>query len=266
MEKKVKKPRGFYVEKGSFFAHAAVTILVLSVAARLLGTMNLWGDMPKLLVQVALPVGSALLFILFILLLGRAALWATILPVLGGAAFFILSVFDSGFGWPLFICIALAFLAAFLYTATLTGMIRSKWLIVFVFALIFAYQIVFRAMPVFGDEQNPVSFVNGMLLLSSLGMVFAMFCASLALRRRKSVKTAQEQPAAEESPSPKPDEPVSEEIPASEPADESELIENLILPAEQEESAFDPAFDMAAAEAASDEIGPAGPEESKPEQ
>ena len=61
MEKKEKEPRGFYVEKGSFFAHAAVIVLVFSIAARLLGTIGLWGDMTQLLIQVLLPVGSALL-------------------------------------------------------------------------------------------------------------------------------------------------------------------------------------------------------------
>ena len=263
MEKKTKKPRGFYVEKGSFFAHAAVTILVLSMAARLLGTLNLWsGNMTTLLVQVALPVGSALLFILFILLLGRVALWTTILPVLGGAAFFILSVFDSGFGWPLFICIALAFLAAFLYTATLTGMIRSKWLIVTVFALIFAYQIVFRAMPAFGDEKNPVSFVDGMLLLSSLGMVFAMFCASLALRRKKRVKT-ESVPSESKEPDAAPEAAAGGESPAPAPAEEIAPSVDEILSAEKEQSAFAPAVD--AADAAAEENAAVFGEESSRE-
>lgn len=184
MENAEKELRGFFVEKGSFFAHAAVTVLVISIAARLLGTMTLWGDMPSLIGHVLLPVGCSLLFILFILLLGRIALWTTILPVLGGAAFFILAVFAEGPGWPLFVCIALAFLAAFLYTATLLGMLRSKWLLVLVFLLIFAYQVVFRAIPVFSDTRDPVGFSDGMKLLSSMGMVFAMFCAALSFKRR----------------------------------------------------------------------------------
>lgn len=184
MEKKEKEARGFYVEKGSFFAHAAVIILVFSIAARLLGTISLWGDMTQLLIQTLLPVGCALLFILFILLLGRIALWTTILPVLGGAAFFILSSFGKE-PLTLFICIALAFLAAFIYTATLAGMIRTKWILALVFAMILAYQIIFRAIPVFGDTTKPVSFIDGMTLLSSLGLVFAMLCASLSLRRKK---------------------------------------------------------------------------------
>ena len=193
MEKTEKEPRGFYVEKGSFFVHAAVTVLALSMAARLLGTMNLWGDPSRMITQILLPIGCSLLYILLILLLGRIALWPTILPVLGGAAFFILSRFDTP-SWPLFICIALAFLAAFLYTATLAGLIRSKWLLVLAFALIFAYQIVFCAVPVFGDQKTPVSFADGMTLLSALGMIFAMLLATLAFRRKKAVKPAPDLP------------------------------------------------------------------------
>ena len=194
MEQTEKEPRGFYVEKGSFFAHAAVTLLVLSIAARLLGTMSLWSDLNQMIIHIFLPVGCSLLFIVFILLLGRVALWSTILPVLGGAAFFILSIFNQGPGWPLFICIALAFLASFIYTATLAGMIRGKWLLILVLLLIFAYQVVFRAIPAFGNAQDPVSFVDGMSLLSSLGMVCSVLCASLSFRRKKSVKAEPELP------------------------------------------------------------------------
>lgn len=193
MENTEKEPRGFYVEKGSFFAHAAVTLLVLSIAARLLGTMKLWGNMPQMIIQILLPTGSALLFILFIILFGRVALWTTILPVLGGAAFFTLSIFDKGPGWPLFICIALAFLTAFLYTATLSGMIRTKWLLALVLLLIFAYQ-VYLAIPLFRETDQTLSFADGMAQISSLGLVFAIFCASLALRRKKAAKIEPELP------------------------------------------------------------------------
>ena len=110
MEKQKKQHKGFYVEKGSFFVHAAVTILALSMVFRLLGTLHCWGDMFQLATQIALPVGSAVLMILFLLFFGRIALWTTILPVLGGAAFFILAEVDHNPSWPMFICIALAFL------------------------------------------------------------------------------------------------------------------------------------------------------------
>ena len=185
METEKKRPRGFYVEKGSFFVHACVVLLAVAVAARLLGTMNLWGDMFMIATQIALPVGCALLFMLFILLLGRVALWTTILPVLGGAAFFILSVTGESVAMKMVICIVLAFIGAFVYTATLSGMIISKWPNAIVFLLIFACQIAFIAIPAFSDPAEPISFAKGMTLISSICMVLAMLLASLAIRRKK---------------------------------------------------------------------------------
>lgn len=194
MEKEAKKPRGFYVEKGSFFVHASVILLALAIAARLLGTMGLWGDAFALATQIILPVVCALLFILFILLFGRIALWTTILPVLGGAAFFILSATAGSEQLRMIICIILSFIASFIYTATLAGMIRTKWVNAAVFAVILAYQVGYLAIPAFSNLQDPISFADGMKLLSSIGIILAMLCASLAIRRRKAPKETGELP------------------------------------------------------------------------
>ena len=194
MEKQKKQHKGFYVEKGSFFVHAAVTILALSMVFRLLGTLHCWGDMFQLATQIALPVGSAVLMILFLLFFGRIALWTTILPVLGGAAFFILAEVDHNPSWPMFICIALAFLAVFVYTATLTNLIRTKWLNVIVFLGILVYQCWAVAYPAFVLAAEPISFAEGMALLSAIGIVLSMLLVSLAIRRRKPVKEEVELP------------------------------------------------------------------------
>ncbi len=185
MEKESKQTRGFYVEKGSFFSHASVVILAVAVAARLLGTMSLWSNSFLLATQILLPIGCALLFSLFLLLLGRIALWTTILPVLGGAAFFILSASGAGFGLQMIVCIVMSFAATFIYTATLAGMFRTKWLNVIIFVLILVYQIAFHAVPSFGNSVEPISFAAGMVQISSICFVLALLFASLAFRRRK---------------------------------------------------------------------------------
>lgn len=194
MYKDKKEPRGFFVEKESFFVHACVVILAVAIVARLLGTMTLWSDPFLLSTQIALPVCCALLLILFLLVFGRIALWTTILPVLGGAAFFILSASGEGFGLKTIVCIVMAFLAAFIYTATLAGMIRTKWLNVAVFTVILAYQIAFLAVPLFGDMLNPVGFAEGTTLISSICFVLAMLFACLAFRRRKTAPEPVELP------------------------------------------------------------------------
>lgn len=195
MEKEEKKPRGLYVEKGSFFVHAAVVILAVSVVIRLLGTIGMWGDAFVAATQIILPVASALLFIAFLLLLGRAALWTTILPVFGGAAFFVLAATGGDNHLRMILCIALAFAASFVYTATLTGMIRTKWILAGTLALILAYQIAFIAGPAFGSTVDPVSFVDGMDILSSIGAVLALLFTALAMRRAR--QTAAEEPEVE---------------------------------------------------------------------
>lgn len=208
MEKDNKMPRGFYVEKGSFFVHAAIVVLTVAMAIRLLGSIALFNDGFALATQILLPLICAVLFIIFVLLFGRLALWSTILPVLGGAAFFILSSTNGDDRLGMVVCIVLAFVAAFIYTATLSGMIRTKWLLVIAFAGIIAYQIVMRAIPAFGNTETPVSFAEGMDILSSIGMILAMLCFSLAIKRAKSAKQEPELPKIKD---PKPVLPKSEE-------------------------------------------------------
>ena len=96
-------------------------------------------------------------------------------------------------------------------------MIRSKWLLVLILTAIFAYQIVLRALPAFRDTKVPLSFVDGMALLSSLGIVFSLILAALAFRRKKKAKADTQptvidepvsvQPAVPESPATIPSEP-----------------------------------------------------------
>ena len=256
MEKENKKPRGFYVEKGSFFVHAAIVILAVSMAIRLLGSIALFNDGFALATQVLLPLICAVLFIAFILIFGRIAVWSTILPVLGGAAFFILSSTNGDDRLGMVVCIILAFVAAFVYTATLSGMIRTKWLLAAVFAGILAYQIVLKAIPAFADAENPVSFAQGMDILSSIGMILAMLCVSLAIKRAKPVKQEAELPKIKD---PKPVLPKGDE-PAAEPASDTEELAGESQPAAEEKA--DENTEEPAAEPAQE---PAQEEESKTE-
>ena len=185
MEKEEKKYRGFRVEKNSFFVHVSVTILAVSIVIRLLGTIGMWSEAFSAATQIILPVVSALLFIAFILLLGRAALWSTILPVLGGAAFFILAATGGTDHIRMIVCVVLAFAASFVYTATLTNMLRTKWILAALLVLILGYQIAFIAVPAFGSTEPPVSFVDGMDILSRIGAVLALLFAALAIHRAK---------------------------------------------------------------------------------
>ena len=72
----------FYTEKDSFGVEAAVILFSLSIVFRLIGCWGLWNDRLYLMSQILLPMISALLFILLLVLLGKVALWSTSVPLL----------------------------------------------------------------------------------------------------------------------------------------------------------------------------------------
>ena len=75
----------FYTERNSFGVQAMIILMALSIAFRLIGCWGLWNDRSFALAQIALPIGSALLLMVFVWLLGRRALWLTFIPVILGA-------------------------------------------------------------------------------------------------------------------------------------------------------------------------------------
>ena len=81
----------FYVERSSFGVQAMVILLALSVVFRIIGCWGLWNERNFAILQIALPVLSALLMIASVELFGKRALWVSFLPVLLGAVFFLLS-------------------------------------------------------------------------------------------------------------------------------------------------------------------------------
>ena len=89
-DKKVEKT-SFYVERKSLLVQLSVICMLLSAAFRAVGCFGLWGDRSFMATQIVLPLVCNLLFVLLVLTLGKRALWATALPVLLGAVFFISS-------------------------------------------------------------------------------------------------------------------------------------------------------------------------------
>ncbi len=199
----------FYTERDSFGVEAAVILLSLSIIFRLIGTWGLWSNREFLLTQVALPVGSALLFILLLLLLGRVALWSTSLPVLAGVVFFILKAFSFEDKMQLVLCILLYVLAAVLWCGTVFHLIRTKWLLPPLFLLPFLYHVLVVDLKALQNTAQPVTFADGMQEMSVLCIMLALFFASLAIKKRYKETPAAEQP---------PVQPQPESEPASAPA------------------------------------------------
>ncbi|MBO5555958.1 MAG: hypothetical protein J5927_02120, partial [Oscillospiraceae bacterium] len=173
----MKKPKiKFYVEKQSFWAQAAVIFMSLAIVFRLIG---FWGqyDLSNqylMITQIALPVVAGLVFILFLLVFGRIALWTTFLPVLLGVAFFILKAFTFESTVQTVLCVLLYVAVALLYTGTVFTLIRTKWLLVPLFALPFLYHVFVEDLRAMQDTANPVTFAAGMLEMSVLCIMLSL--------------------------------------------------------------------------------------------
>ncbi len=215
----------FYTERTSFWTEAALIFMALAIIFRVLGCWGLWGDRFFLMTQIVLPIASGLLFILLLALLGKAALWTTFLPVLGGVAFFVLKALGFENQTQMLLCILLYAVAAILYCGTVFTLIRTKWLLVPLFLLPFLYHVGVEDIARLRDTVNPVTFAEGMQEMSVLCIMLSLLFTSLAMKKRyKEPKNAESAPAAPVSPAapaapaaPQP-EPVSEPAPIFEPA------------------------------------------------
>lgn len=175
----------FYVEKDGFWAEASVIFMAMAIFFRLIGTFGLWGDQFFVLSQIVLPVLSGLLFILFVLLLGKAAFWSTSLPVLMGVAFFILKSLGFESKVHMVLCVILYVLVAVLYTATAFALIPTKWLLVPLFGLPFVYHLAVEDLPAMRDSANPVTFAAGMQEMSVLCIMLALLFIALAMKKKR---------------------------------------------------------------------------------
>ena len=199
----------FYTERNSFGVQAMIILIALSVAFRVIGCWGLWSDRSFALAQIALPIGSALLLIAFVWLFGKRALWTTFIPVILGAVFFIVKSLGFESMVHTVLCILLYAAVIALYTGTVFGVIRTKWILAALFGLPFLYHIFVEDLPALRDTANPVSFSSGMQEMSVLCIMLGLFCLSLSMKktivepvihlpRIRKPKPAAEQEASEE--------------------------------------------------------------------
>ena len=199
----------FYTERNSFGVQAMIILMALSVAFRVIGCWGLWSDRSFALAQIALPIGSALLLIAFVWLFGKRALWTTFIPVILGAVFFIVKSLGFESTVHTVLCILLYAAVIALYTGTVFGVIRTKWILAALFGLPFLYHIFVEDLPALRDTANPVSFSGGMQEMSVLCIMLGLFCLALSMKktivepvihlpRIRKPKPAAEQEASEE--------------------------------------------------------------------
>ena len=197
----------YYLDNMGFFAHCALIMLALASVFRIIGCWGMWKDRVECIMLLVLPVFCCVLMALCILLLGKKGFFLSIIPVLLGVVFFVYKAlyFDN---WvQTVLCILLYLVIAVIYTATVFGWIHTKWLLPPLFGLPFLYHIIMVDIPALSNTAVPVSLADGMKEMSILGMMAALFCVSMALKKRDRkpfLKKEESAPAEETAPEPAP--------------------------------------------------------------
>ncbi len=218
----------YYLDNKGFFAHCALIMLALASVYRIIGCWGMWNDRVEGIMMLVLPVFCCVLMALCVILLGRKGFFMSVIPVLLGVVFFVYSALSSYSTWvPIVLSVLLCLVTAVVYTATVFGWIRTKWLLPPLFALPFFYHVIMVDIPALSNPSVPITLADGMKEMSFLGIMLALFCVSMALKKRERASGKSEEPA----PAPAPE---KEPTPAPAPAPEA--------PAEPEKPAEAPVF------------------------
>lgn len=181
-----KKPRArFYLERSSAWAQICIIFMLLSAIFRLLGVWGLWDDEFFRNTQILLPLCCNLLFALFVFIFGRRGFFLSIIPVLMGVAFFIIKSFGFESSLHTLLCIMLYLAVAIIYSGTVLGLIRTKWLLPPLFGLPFLYHIFVEDLARLRDAVNPMTLSEGLQELSVLCVMVSLFCVGMGLKKRE---------------------------------------------------------------------------------
>ena len=173
----------YYIDRSGFGIQAMVILMALSIAFRIIGCWGLWNDHNFAVLQIALPIVSALLYILSIWFFGKHAVWLSFVPVVLGAVFFIVKSLGFESKLHMILCILLYIGVIALYFFTVFGIIRTKWFLVLLFLLPFLYHIFIEDLAALRDVSNPVSFAAGMQEMSVLCVMLGLFFTALSLKK-----------------------------------------------------------------------------------
>ena len=149
----------YSVSKSNFFVKLAVIFMMLSVLCRFLGYWGFWSNQNSsfIIFQIALPILCSLLFIVLILYAGRRLFSLTFIPVLLGVMFF--------------------------YTATVFGVIRTKWLLAPLFGLPLIVHI-YLDRDMIAPADKAVELSELLPEISVLCIMAALLCTCFAMKRR----------------------------------------------------------------------------------
>lgn len=187
MNEEIKREKLRYsVSRKNFFVKLSAFFMLLSMLCRLLGYWGFWANQTSdfVLTQILLPVMCNLLFVVVILYMGRRFFALSCVPVILGVVFFIIKAlgFDSVIHMILCICLYLA--VAIIYTATVFGVIRTKWLLAPLFGLPLLYHIFVDDLSTLRADENAMSLGEWLPEISVLCIMLSLFLICFAMKKR----------------------------------------------------------------------------------
>lgn len=175
----------YSVSRKNFFVKLAVIFMILSALCRFLGYWGFWSNQTAGFVtfQIALPILCNLLFIVLVLYAGRRFFGLTFIPVILGVMFFIIKAFGFDSILHTILCICLYLAVAFIYTATVFGVIRTKWLLAPLFGLPLIVHI-YLDRDMIAPKGQTVALAELLPEISVLCIMAALLCICVAMKRR----------------------------------------------------------------------------------
>lgn len=180
---------GFYVRWG-VLARWSVILAGAAGVFCLLGSAGLWRNPFTLTGRVLLPLGFCLLFALLLPLLGRRALWLTVIPLVLGIASRLLTI--SGL-WSGMITVVLCLGALVLTVLTFSGRISSKAPLVGFYPAVIGYRAVCVVFPAMRDFSS-LTFSQGMQELSLLCGLGSLLLMALAMKKKEHIPCIEDIP------------------------------------------------------------------------
>ncbi len=176
----------YSVSRKNIFVKLSALLMGLSALLRLFGYWGFWAnkDAAFIYTQIALPVLCNVLFIIIILYMGKRLFSLTAIPVILGVVFFIIKALGFDSILHTILCILLYLLVAMLYTGTVFGVIRTKWLLLPLFGLPFVYHILVEDRNTFLANENAMSLAEWLPEISVLCIMLALFFITFAMKKR----------------------------------------------------------------------------------
>lgn len=176
----------YSVSGKNIFTKISVLLLALAILFRLIGCWGFWNNQtPEFIyLQIILPVAACVLFAVVALYMGKKLFFLSFIPVLLGAVFFVVRAFSYDSWIHTILSVVISIIAAFIYTGTVFGGIRTKWLLLPLFGLPLAYDIGIEYRATILARQGAMPLGEFLPELSALCMMAALFFICFAMKKR----------------------------------------------------------------------------------